>query len=71
MQTVAAATLKLAPLDPVETIRWVVASRDAIETLVAEVGDLTDAARIPASGAPLIEQWAESHARTDERLFSA
>lgn len=71
VQTVAAATLKLAPLDPVETIRWVVASHDAIETLVAEVGGLTDAARIPASGAPLIEQWAESHARTDERLFSA
>jgi urease accessory protein len=71
VQTVAAATLKLAPLDPVETIRWVVASRDAIETLVAETGDLTDAARIPASGAPLIEQWAETHARTDERLFSA
>lgn len=71
VQTVAAATLKLAPLDPVETIRWVVASRDAIETLVTEVRDLTDAARIPASGAPLIEQWAETHARTDERLFSA
>ncbi|QZN87463.1 urease accessory protein UreF [Cellulomonas sp. C5510] len=70
-QTVAAATLKLAPLDPVETIRWVVDARDDIETLVAEVRDLTDAARIPASGAPLIEQWAETHARTDERLFSA
>jgi urease accessory protein len=71
VQTVAAATLKLAPLDPVETIRWVVQSHDAVETVVAEVRDLTDAARIPASGAPLIEQWAETHARTDERLFSA
>ena len=71
VQTVAAATLKLAPLDPVETIRWVVDSHDAVEALVAETRDLIDADRIPASGAPLIEQWAETHARTDERLFSA
>ena len=71
VQSVAAATLKLAPLDPVETIRWVVDARSTIETLVAEVHDITDPARVPASGAPLIEQWAEAHARTDERLFSA
>ena len=71
VQSVAGATLKLAPLDPVETIRWVVAARRTIEDLVADVHDLTDPARIPASGAPLIEQWAQAHARTDERLFSA
>jgi urease accessory protein len=71
VQTVAAATLKLAPLDPVVATRWVVDARHAIEALVAEVRGLVDPARIPASGAPLIDAWAEAHARADERLFSA
>jgi len=35
------------------------------------VAPLTDPADIPAGGAPLVELWAEIHATTTERLFSA
>ena len=35
------------------------------------VADLTDPDDIPAFGAPLIEQWAEIHATTTQRLFRA
>lgn len=70
-QTVAAASLKLEPVDPAETTTWVLAAGPDIDDVVAEVAHLTDPDHIPAHGAPLIEQWAEHHARTTERLFSA
>lgn len=71
VQTVAAATLKLAPVDPVDATGWVVAAQPAIDALARDVAHLTDPRAIPAHGAPLVEQWAEIHARTTERLFSA
>jgi urease accessory protein len=71
VQTVAAATLKLAPVDPVDATGWVVAAQPAIDALAHGVAHLTDPRAIPAHGAPLVEQWAEIHARTTERLFSA
>ncbi|QJW38275.1 urease accessory protein UreF [Cellulosimicrobium protaetiae] len=71
VQTVAAATLKLEPVDPVVATGWVVAAHPAIDALAHDVADLTDPRAIPAHGAPLVEQWAEIHARTTERLFSA
>jgi urease accessory protein len=71
VQTVAAATLKLEPVDPVVATGWVVAAQPAIDTLAHDVAHLTDPRAIPAHGAPLVEQWAEIHARTTERLFSA
>lgn len=70
-QTVAAASLKLEPVDPAETTAWVLAAGPDIDYLVAEVETLTHPDHIPAHGAPLMEQWAERHARTTERLFSA
>lgn len=70
-QTVAAASLKLEPVDPAETTAWVLAAGPDIDDLVAEVEALTHPDHIPAHGAPLMEQWAERHARTTERLFSA
>ena len=70
-QTVAAASLKLEPVDPSETTAWVLAAGPDIDDLVDEVAHLTDPDHIPAHGAPLMEQWAEHHARTTERLFSA
>lgn len=70
-QTVAAASLKLEPVDPAETTAWVLAAGPDIDDLVTEVADLTHPDHIPAYGAPLMEQWAERHARTTERLFSA
>ncbi|MCB7136918.1 urease accessory UreF family protein [Cellulosimicrobium marinum] len=71
VQTVAAATLKLAPVDPVEATGWVLVAQPAIDALAHDVAHLTDPRAIPALGAPLVEQWAETHARTTERLFSA
>lgn len=71
VQTVAAATLKLEPVDPVVATAWVVAAHGRIEALARDVAGLTDPRAIPAHGAPLVAQWAETHARTTERLFSA
>lgn len=71
VQTVASALLKLAPVDPVVTTGWVLAAAPAVDALAHDLAHLTDAADLPAAGAPLIEEWAEAHAHATERLFSA
>jgi len=71
VQTVAAAALKLMPLDPAEVTGWVLDALGAVEALADAVAQLTEPAGIPATGAPVIEAWAEAHARTTRRLFSA
>ena len=70
-QTIAAAALKISPLDPVDATAWVIGAQNDIEAMVASVVDLTGAQSIPAFGAPLIEQWAEIHSTTTQRLFRA
>jgi urease accessory protein len=70
-QTVAAAALKLEPLDPMDATGWVIDAQPEIERMVDELSSITDVADIPAVGAPLIEQWAEIHATTTQRLFRA
>lgn len=70
-QTVAAATLKLEPLDPVVATGWVMAAASGIERMVDDLAGLTDMGQLPALGAPQIEQWAEIHATTSQRLFRA
>jgi urease accessory protein len=70
-QTVAAAALKLEPLDPVDATGWVIGAQPEIERMVVELASITAIADIPAVGAPLIEQWAEIHATTTQRLFRA
>ena len=70
-QTVAAAALKLEPLDPMDATGWVIDAQPEIERMVDELSSVTDVADIPAVGAPLIEQWAEIHATTTQRLFRA
>ncbi|RPF26450.1 urease accessory protein UreF [Georgenia muralis] len=70
-QTVAAAALKLAPVDPVDATAWVLAAHPLIEELAGRVANLTAPHEIPATGAPLVELWAEIHDTTTERLFSA
>ena len=70
-QTVAAAALKLEPLDPMDATGWVIDAQPEIERMVDELSSITDVADIPAVGAPLIEQWAEIHATTSQRLFRA
>ena len=71
VQTVAAATLKIEPLDPVVATGWVVAAADEIERMVGDLAQLTALNEIPAFGAPQIEQWAEIHSVTSQRLFRA
>lgn len=71
VQTVAAASLKLLPLDPTEVAAWVLDRLPAVDQMAAEVAHLTHPAQIPAAGAPLIEAWAEAHATTSRRLFNA
>jgi len=71
VQTVASAALKLLPLDPAEVTSWVVDALPAVDRLAAEVSPLTEPAAIPAAGAPQIEAWAETHAASTRRLFSA
>ena len=71
VQTVCAAALKLMPLDPYEVTGWAHAALPAVEALARTVAPLTTPGDIPAAGAPQIEAWAEDHAATTRRLFSA
>lgn len=70
-QTVAAATLKLEPMDPIRATGWVLEACTAIECFVADLATLTVPAAIPAAGAPLIEDWAEVQSALPRRLFRA
>lgn len=70
-QTVAAAMLKLEPLDPATPPRWVLAACAAAEEFVDELAILTSPDAIPALGAPESEGWAEAHSRSTQRLFRA
>lgn len=70
-QTICAAALKISPFDPVTATQWALAAQPEIERLAAAVSDLTRPEDIPAASAPLMEQWAEIHATTTQRLFRA
>ncbi len=70
-QTIAAAALKINPMDPVDATSWVIGAHHEIERMATAVADLTNPDDIPAFGAPLVEQWAEIHATTTQRLFRA
>ena len=71
VQTVCAAVLKLAPLDPAVATCWVADALSEVGALAARVTDLTGPLQIPAVGCPQIEEWAEAHAVTSRRLFRA
>jgi urease accessory protein len=71
LQTVASAALKLLPLDPLDATGWVHELLPEAELLAAEVAPLTDPHQIPAPSAPQLDLWAQAHARTTRRLFSA
>lgn len=70
-QTVAAALLKLAPIDPAIATGWVLRACAAVDHLVPDIATLTSSDAIPASGSPQTEEWAESHSLTTQRLFRA
>jgi len=71
VQTACSAALKLLPLDPADVTGWVVGALPTVDRLAGEVAHLTRPEEIPACGAPQIEAWAETHAHTTRRLFSA
>ncbi|TDW22619.1 urease accessory protein UreF [Kribbella kalugense] len=71
VQSVVSASLKLLPVDPAEAATWLAGLHDDIEELVADVSPLTDIEKIPANGAPLIDQFAQNHATERMRLFHA
>jgi urease accessory protein len=71
VQTVLAAALKLLPLDPADATAWCLDLLPDVERLAHEVSTLTATSEIPATGSPLIEGWAQAHAHTTRRLFSA
>lgn len=71
IQSVLAASLKLAPADPVEVSALGLTMLDGLDDFVAGLQHVTTAEDIPSSSAPLIEQWAQQHATTERRLFRA
>jgi urease accessory protein len=71
VQTVLSAALKLLPLDPADATAWCAGLLPDVDRLADEVSALTTSADIPATGSPQIEGWAQAHARTTRRLFSA
>ncbi|TFD76208.1 urease accessory protein [Cryobacterium psychrophilum] len=70
-QTVAAAMLKLEPLDPIVPPGWVLDACAAVEEFVDTISALTIPDAIPALGAPESEGWVEAHSRSTKRLFRA
>lgn len=71
VQSVASAASKLLPVDPVEPVAWVLAAAPALEAVVADsvrVGALAD---LPATSAPLTEQWSLAHHLRSRRIFRA
>jgi urease accessory protein len=71
VQTVLSAALKLLPLDPADAAAWCVELLGDVDRLAEQVATLTATTDIPATGSPLIEGWAQDHARSSRRLFSA
>lgn len=70
-QTVAAAALKLLPVDPAEATGWVLAAAPAIEEMVAQAVTVQDTSQMPALTAPQIEQWSLDHDTRTRRIFVA
>lgn len=70
-QAIAAAALKLEPMDPLEATRWVLAAHPEIAAVADEVATVASPDDIPALAAPLAECWTQWHQRHDRRLFLA
>jgi urease accessory protein len=71
LQSVAAATLKLVPSDPLDVTAWVVGLAGETRAVVAATAGVTTPDRIPGAAAPLLEAQAERHALREQRLFHA
>ena len=71
VQTVAAATLKIEPLDPVVATGWVVAAADEIERMVGDLARLTARADPGVRCARRSSSGPRSMPSTSQRLFRA
>ncbi len=71
IQTVALATLKLAPIDPVDPVAWVLSLEPLIDTLVENVLAVESVDDMLAATAPEAEQWSLNHAGRTRRIFIA
>ncbi|YAL83837.1 urease accessory protein UreF [Dermacoccaceae bacterium W4C1] len=71
IQSVCAAALKLAPMDPVDTVAWALACETDVTAVIDRVVDLTEIEDIPAPSAPAMELWQHGHASASRRLFRA
>lgn len=71
VQTLAAAALKLLPLDPMTAAAWLLLLEPEITQLTRQVAGLTRVADLPAGSAPLLDAYLAVHAHTPRRLFHA
>ena len=71
VQTLAAAALKLLPLDPMVTASWLLLLEPEITRMTRQVVDLDRVEDLPASGAPLLDTYLAAHAGATRRLFHA
>ncbi len=70
-QTVVSAAPKLLPMDPMEPVQWVLAATDVIERVAARAVAVTGPEDLPATTAPMVEQWSLDHAGRERRIFHA
>ncbi|MBZ2197856.1 urease accessory protein UreF [Occultella gossypii] len=70
-QTVAAAALKLLPVDPTEATRWLLRAEPTMTDIITRAIRVTCPDDLPAVTAPLIEQWSLEHHGRTRRIFVA
>ena len=70
-QSVAAAALKLLPMDPAVATKWVLDSAELIDAVVCQALDTDSIRDLPAASAPWMEQWSQDHGTRTRRLFIA
>lgn len=71
VQTIAAAALKLLPLDPMTSAGWLLELEPEITAMTERVAGLTRVEDLPAAGAPLLDTYVAHHAHAPRRLFHA
>lgn len=69
LQTVAAAALKLLPVDPADTMGWVLDLADQVEVAVTAAVGVVGPDDPPAYTAPQIEQFSLDHHHRTRRIF--
>lgn len=70
-QTVAAAALKLLPVDPIEATGWVLAAAPTVVDVVTRSVAVRTTLDLPAVTAPQVELWSLEHDARTRRLFVA